>query len=247
VHGRQPLTSPQVPSWPVRHLRAGDRAGPGERNVARSQRRRRQCSATTWRGGGDPRQTASLHPSQRVAAGARINQAVLARDLQVSRGHVCEALRLLQSEGLVEHIHQQQMRVSPVSLADLEQLYAMRISVEAFAAARTVRRLTMDELNVLESALGRMDDEAAAGDIDRWEAIHGGFQAQLVAHVEIASSARCVTSPSTALGTDVSTSKASHEPSPKEQRNMPESSKLRSRATQASPRPGSESILVGRH
>src|SRR5579871_4061237 len=71
------------------------------------------------------------------AAGARINQAVLARDLQVSRGPVREALRLLQREGLVEHEHQHQMRVSSVSLAGLEQLYAMHIFAEAFAASLT--------------------------------------------------------------------------------------------------------------
>jgi DNA-binding GntR family transcriptional regulator len=117
-----------------------------------------------------------------LAAGARINQAVLARDLQVSRGPVREALRLLQREGLVDHVHQQQMRVSTVSLADLEQLYAMRISVEAFAAGLTVPTLTTNEIGALETALSQMDEQAAAGDIDRWEVVHGRFHAQLIAH-----------------------------------------------------------------
>ncbi len=117
-----------------------------------------------------------------LAAGARINQAVLARDLLVSRGPVREALRLLQREGLVEHLHQHQMRVSMVSLLDLEQLYAMRISAEAFAATLTVPRLATDEIDALESALTAMNEEAAVGDIDRWEVIHGQFHAQLIAH-----------------------------------------------------------------
>ena len=116
------------------------------------------------------------------AAGARINQAVLARDLQVSRGPVREALRLLQREGLVEHVHQHQMRVSGVSLPNLEQLYAMHIFVEAFAANLTVPKLTPDDIENLESLLTQMSDRAAAGDIDCWEVVHARFHTQLIAH-----------------------------------------------------------------
>jgi DNA-binding GntR family transcriptional regulator len=114
-----------------------------------------------------------------LAAGERINQAVVARDLQVSRGPVREALRLLQREGLVAHLHQHQMRVSAVSVLELDQLYAMRISLEAFAVAITVPLLSPDDLTGLDTALDDMKESASTGDIDHWEAIHGRFHAQL--------------------------------------------------------------------
>ncbi|MTD58943.1 GntR family transcriptional regulator [Amycolatopsis pithecellobii] len=117
-----------------------------------------------------------------LESGARINQAVIARDLRVSRGPVREALRLLQREGLVEHVHQHQMRVACVSVSDLEQLYAMRIALEAFAVGITVPQLSGAEFTSLESALGEMDELAAAGDIDPWEAVHTRFHAQLTSH-----------------------------------------------------------------
>lgn len=117
-----------------------------------------------------------------LRSGGRINQAVIARELRVSRGPVREALRLLQREGLVEHVHQHQMRVSVVSVAELEQLYAMRIRLEAFAAELTVPQLTVDELRSLDSALEEMDWLASADDIDRWEEVHTRFHVQLTAH-----------------------------------------------------------------
>ncbi len=117
-----------------------------------------------------------------LKSGSRINQAVIARDLRVSRGPVREALRLLQREGLVEHVHQHQMRVSEVSLADLEQLYAMRIALEAFAVRITVPRLTANEVTSLEAALREMDRYAEVGDMDLWEKVHARFHTILWSH-----------------------------------------------------------------
>lgn len=117
-----------------------------------------------------------------LVAGARINQAVIARELQVSRGPVREALRLLQREGLVEHVHQHQMRVSCVSLSDLEQLYAMRIALESFAISITVPKLTADEVAGLDRALEDMKRSSITGDIDLWEEFHSDFHARLTVH-----------------------------------------------------------------
>lgn len=117
-----------------------------------------------------------------MASQTRINQAVIARALRVSRGPVREALRLLQREGLVEHVHQQQMRVSGVSVSDLEQLYAMRITLEAFAVRTTVPRLVCGDFDQLEADLSAMDSCAAAGDVLLWEETHAAFHALLWSH-----------------------------------------------------------------
>ena len=117
-----------------------------------------------------------------LISGSRINQAVIARDLRVSRGPVREALRLLQREGLVEHVHQHQMRVAGVSLSDLEQLYAMRITLEAFSVVVTVPHLTAGEMDELDASIAEMAGHAAAGDGDRWEEVHSRFHQILWSH-----------------------------------------------------------------
>ena len=118
-----------------------------------------------------------------LVAGERVNQAVIARDLGVSRGPVREALRLLQREGLVEHVHQQQMRVSSVSVADLEQLYGMRIVLESFAAGMTAPHLSAEEIGLLERDFEEMNRPALVDNIDDWEEVHARFHMLLVAHV----------------------------------------------------------------
>src|SRR5271168_3489554 len=68
-----------------------------------------------------------------LAPGTIISEAELARQFELSRGPVREALRMLEREGLVDGEKNRRPRVSPFSFDDLEGLYALRITNEAFA------------------------------------------------------------------------------------------------------------------
>ena len=63
-------------------------------------------------------------------ADAPISQVQLARQLGVSRTPLREALRMLQREGLIESEPNRRVRVSRMSLTEVEQLYAMRVMLE---------------------------------------------------------------------------------------------------------------------
>lgn len=116
-----------------------------------------------------------------LRGGTVLSQVRLAQQFGVSRGPVREALRLLQSEGLVDAELNHRARVAEFSADDLEQLYAMRILNETLALIATVPRLTQAQFDTIHRSLEEMD--ALAGiDMHAWEASHRRFHRGLVAH-----------------------------------------------------------------
>jgi DNA-binding GntR family transcriptional regulator len=108
-----------------------------------------------------------------------ISQVQLAKRFGVSRGPVREAMRLLEREGLIDATLNQRARVTPVSVDDLEQLYAARIVHEGLGIAISVPRFSPDEIKALWCRLDELD-ALAGGDIIRWEAAHRDFHTELV-------------------------------------------------------------------
>jgi DNA-binding GntR family transcriptional regulator len=116
-----------------------------------------------------------------LVPGSVVSQVELARKYNVSRAPLREALRMLQMEGLVIAEPGRRSRIAAVSAADLEQLYALRITVEALAVRLTVPRLKADDITRLRELLAEMDDFGRTRDFDRWEAPHRVFHRALVA------------------------------------------------------------------
>jgi DNA-binding GntR family transcriptional regulator len=113
--------------------------------------------------------------------GSVVSQVELARAYNVSRAPLREALRMLQMEGLVIAEPGRRSRIAAVSAADLEQLYALRITVEALAVRLTVPRLNGKDVARLRELLTEMDDLAHTRDFDSWEVPHRAFHRTLVA------------------------------------------------------------------
>lgn len=120
--------------------------------------------------------------SGEIRAGTEISQVKLAEQIGVSRVPLREALRLLEREGLIESELNRRARVAQFSVSDLEQLYAMRIQMEALGVSLTVPRLQGEDLARLEETLERMEEFARAQDYESWETPHRDFHAALVSH-----------------------------------------------------------------
>jgi DNA-binding GntR family transcriptional regulator len=105
----------------------------------------------------------------------------VARELGVSRTVLREALRMLQREGLVHAQPNRLVRVSDLSLADMEALYVARVTLEAAAIRVSVPLMGTDRLAELEGEIARMAYFAELEDFDRWEEPHRRFHAGLVA------------------------------------------------------------------
>ncbi|MGH3088919.1 MAG: GntR family transcriptional regulator [Rubrobacteraceae bacterium] len=115
-----------------------------------------------------------------LAPGESASQVWLARRLGVSRTPLREALRMLQREGLIESEPNRRLRVAAFSLPDLEQLYVMRITLEATAARLTIPHLSSEEIASMEGHLAQMAHFFEQEDFERWEVPHRAFHHALV-------------------------------------------------------------------
>jgi DNA-binding GntR family transcriptional regulator len=85
--------------------------------------------------------------------GERINQVQLAEKLQISRGPLREALRMLQNEGLIRHETNRGTFVSTLSEDDAWEIYTLRALLEGEAAQLAMLRLTPQDYEQLENLL----------------------------------------------------------------------------------------------
>jgi DNA-binding GntR family transcriptional regulator len=116
-----------------------------------------------------------------LVEGAVLSQVQLARELGVNRTPLREALRMLQREGLVDAQYNRRVRVSRLSTADLEQLYAERIVTESLGIRLTVPTFATADIEQLRELLREMDGLATAASFADWEEVHRRFHARLVA------------------------------------------------------------------
>lgn len=114
-----------------------------------------------------------------VAPGSYLSQVQIARHYNVSRGPLREAVRLLQQEGLVEVEVNQRARVASFSVADLEQLYALRIVSEAMAVRASVALFTDEDISTIADFLLGME-KTSPSDILTWREMHRGFHFALI-------------------------------------------------------------------
>jgi DNA-binding GntR family transcriptional regulator len=97
----------------------------------------------------------------------RLTEQDFSKQLSVSRGSLREALRILESEGLVVDIPRRGFYVVNLSLRDIEEVYSLRLLLELEALKRALKHIKPEHLDVLESILAGMTDAARRGDLFR--------------------------------------------------------------------------------
>jgi len=116
-----------------------------------------------------------------IAPGAVMSQVALADELGVSRTPLREALRMLQSEGLVDAQANRRVTVTPISATDLEELVVVRVTLETEAIRLSVERLEPEDIAALEGFLAQMIHFAKEKDYERWQEPHTAFHRGLTA------------------------------------------------------------------
>lgn len=110
-----------------------------------------------------------------------MSQVVLAKRLGVSRTPLREALRMLQSEGLVDSEPNRRVRVSETSPEDEDEVVAMIIPLHCAALRLSMPRMTPEDLAGLEGLVAEMEHFERTGDYGRWSVPHHAFHRGLTA------------------------------------------------------------------
>lgn len=112
-----------------------------------------------------------------IKLGERLQQAALARDLEVSRTPVREALRKLETEGMVELIPNRGAIVRGPTARELREAYEVRAELEGMASERAAEWISGEQLVQLARASERFEefaertaasDNARQADLAEW-------------------------------------------------------------------------------
>ncbi len=116
-----------------------------------------------------------------VAAGERLNEAVLAEKLNVSRGPVREATRLLAESGLVTVNHNRGVFVRVIRLEDALHIYDVRAGLANVAGRLAALRASKAQVASLRNLWEKMDAAIAAEDPDEYSRVNREFHTEIVA------------------------------------------------------------------
>ncbi|MEO7937731.1 MAG: GntR family transcriptional regulator [Burkholderiaceae bacterium] len=102
-----------------------------------------------------------------ILPGDRIIETDLAEQLGVSRVPVREALRVLESQGIVINEPYKGIRLTPVTPERIDQLIEVRVALETTAAIRAIRlkRNGQAQMQELETIVHEMEAMAARNDV----------------------------------------------------------------------------------
>lgn len=118
-----------------------------------------------------------------VRPGRPLREVALAAELGVSRNTLREILLVLASEGLVQHVPHHGARVVQLGVRDARDIYLVRQLIESAAIERAASR-PLEASEYLSAAVGRLEDAAAAHDLDQLVEADLGFHRSLAGVLE---------------------------------------------------------------
>ena len=103
---------------------------------------------------------------RQLAPGQWIDELALARDWQISRTPLREALKVLAAEGLVVPVPRQGCRVAEMSEDDADQLLPVMALLEGRCAYEAVRKASEADVRRLQRLHEQLEKHAATKDVD---------------------------------------------------------------------------------
>ena len=118
---------------------------------------------------------------RQLAPGAWVDEMALARDWNISRTPLREALKVLAAEGLVTPVPRQGSRVTELSEDDADELFPVMALLEGRCAFEAVRKATPADIKTLRRLHEALERTAAAKNIDGYYRANHEFHTKVQA------------------------------------------------------------------
>lgn len=112
--------------------------------------------------------------------GQTLTETEISTQLGVSRAPIREALRILNSEGLVETIPYHGTTVRRLTKTDIEEIYSMRILLETFAVEHIIKANNPDHVKWLWNNYEQMVEAGNNNDLARVNVLDRDFHDELI-------------------------------------------------------------------
>ncbi|MCF8480606.1 MAG: GntR family transcriptional regulator [Rhodospirillum sp.] len=110
-----------------------------------------------------------------IAEGTQLRQDALARQYDVSRIPVREALRQLEAEGLIIGQAHRSSVVAALSLSEITEIFEIRSILEPHLLTLSLPRMSPADLKTAEGILDAYDRALEVGDVKRWGELNWDF------------------------------------------------------------------------
>ncbi len=115
-----------------------------------------------------------------LAPGSKLNEAVLAKSLGVSRGPVREAFRALEESGLVRLEKNRGVYVRQIPIEEADDIYELRAVLDDFVGRRVAATASPEAVRALRGDIARMEKATARNDVDAYLTANLEFHERLV-------------------------------------------------------------------
>lgn len=114
-----------------------------------------------------------------IKPGEHLTVARAAKFLGMSSSPIREAIRILQSEGLISHVPHHGVRVADFSLDDAQEVYLLRAHLEELATKLATPRLTAEDLRVLDALQADMREAHIQSDNERFARLNADWHLRI--------------------------------------------------------------------
>jgi phosphonate utilization transcriptional regulator len=115
-----------------------------------------------------------------LVPGSKLNEALLAKALGVSRGPVREAFRALEESGLVRLEKNRGVYVRQIPIDEADDIYELRAVLDDFVGRRVAAMATAEAVRALRGDIARMEKATARNDVDSYLTANLDFHDRLV-------------------------------------------------------------------
>ena len=116
------------------------------------------------------------------AEGHQLRQDALSEEFGISRIPIREALLQLEAEGLVTIAPHRGAIVSKLSIADIEELFELRATLEPMLLRRSAPHLTAQDYAELDTILGEYRVQFSSNNVSRWGELNTALHMRLYRH-----------------------------------------------------------------